>query len=119
MLWPKSCRLSGLRGVVAELLEQEPGGEDVDAHRGQAVLGIAGDRLGIRRLLLEADDPAVVVDLHHAELRAPRRPATRRAPTVRSALFSQVELDHRPVVHLVDVIAGQDDTYSGRSFSSA
>ena len=26
------------RGVQAELLEQEPGGEDVNAHRGQGVL---------------------------------------------------------------------------------
>ena len=40
-------------GVAAELLEQEPGREDVDPHRGQAVLRVAGDRLRLGRLLLE------------------------------------------------------------------
>ena len=56
------------RGVEAQLLEQEPGGEDVDAHRGEDVLVVAGDGLGHGRLFLEADDPLMIVDFDDAEV---------------------------------------------------
>ena len=51
---PKSWLAAVPRGVEAKLLEEEAGGEDVNAHRGQGVVRIAGNRLGLRRLLLEA-----------------------------------------------------------------
>ena len=76
------------RGVAAELLEEEPGGEDVDAHRGQAVVRVAGDRLRLGRLLLEADDAAARCRPASRRTAGSPRPATRSAPIVTSASFS-------------------------------
>ena len=65
------------RGVQAELLEEEAGGKDVNPHRGQGMVRVAGHRLGLLRLLLEAEHAVLRVDLHDAELLRPRgdRPA--------------------------------------------
>jgi hypothetical protein len=55
-------------GVPLELLEQEVGGEAVDAHRGQGQRGVGwiGGRIG--HLFAEAADAARPIDLHRAEL---------------------------------------------------
>ena len=49
-------RAIGQRRVFAQLVEQKVGVEHVNAHRRQAVLRIAGNRLRLGRLFLEADD---------------------------------------------------------------
>ena len=56
------------RGVQAQLLEQKAGREDVDPHRGQDVLLVAGNGLGHGGLFLETDDPSVGLGLHDAEV---------------------------------------------------
>ena len=97
MSLPKSWRLPRRVASQAKLLEEEAGGEDVDAHRGQAVLlGSPGIGFGDGRLLLEADDPVVRVDLHHAELPGRLGQADRNAPMVRSALLSMWKSTSRP-----------------------
>src|SRR5690606_24981081 len=57
---PEVVGAAAPRSVDAQLLEQEPGVEDVNAHRRQAVLVVAGDRLGVGRLFFKTDDPALV-----------------------------------------------------------
>ena len=99
-------------GVAAQLLEQKPGGEDVDAHRGQAVPLVARDRLGSLRLLLETDDPILRIHLHHAELLS-RLAIDPQGSDRQVRIDALVVLDHRAVVHLVDVVAGQNDDVAG------
>ena len=94
--------------VAAEFVEHQTGREDVDPHRGQAVLIVAGDGLGRRRLFDEADDAVLRVDLHHAEgLGFFGTDAERSDGEV--GPFFDVRFDEPLVVHLVDVVAGQDD----------
>ena len=62
-----SCRLSSVGGVLAQGVHQHVGAEHVVAHGGQGLVGVAGPRGGIGRLLQEglhlvpvpadADDP--------------------------------------------------------------
>jgi len=49
------------------LLEEELRVEDVDAHRGQRTVGLAGDVRRVLRLLDEVDDTPGVIDPHDAE----------------------------------------------------
>ena len=70
---------------------------------------IAGDGLGLRRLLLETDHPAVGVDLHDAELAGRRLHADRQRADGQVGAAFDVAIDQLGVVHLVDVVAGQDD----------
>ena len=100
-------------GVAAQEVEQELGLEDVDAHRGQRHLRVAGNAGRIGRLLEEGDDAVVVVDMHHAE--APRLLARHLEAAdgdVGAAL--DVLLQHQLVVHPVDVVAGEDDDVARR-----
>lgn len=55
-------------GVAVEFLEQQAGGENIVAHRGEAHIGIAGHGGRVGRLLVEAGDAAVVAALDDAEL---------------------------------------------------
>ena len=97
----------GPRGVQAKLLEEKAGVEDVNAHRRQGMLRIARDRLRMGRLLLEAQQPVVAVDLHHAELRG-RFEVRAEGADRQVGMRLDVPLDELHVVHLVDVVAGQD-----------
>ena len=62
----------------------------------------------MRRLLLEAHHAAVGVDLHHAELPGRRLHAHRQRADRQVGAALDVALDQLGVVHLVDVIAGQN-----------
>ena len=78
--------------------------EDVDAHRREDLLA----RRQVLRLLEEAGDAILVVDLQHAEAaRFFRRDLDHRQRRAGAALL--VEAQHLRVVHLVDVIARQHD----------
>ena len=101
--------VAGLDGRgPAELLEQRAGLEDVDAHRGEAAVGVARNAERVLRLFIEATDPALFIDPHHAEMPAfgnRHGYASKRAIGVRPAVF----LEEQRIVHLVDVIAGEDE----------
>ena len=98
----------GVGGVAAELLEQECGVEHVDAHAGERHGRLARHGRRILRLFDERADVVVVVDMHdaegggfaHRDLEASHRHV---------GVLLDVLHQHRLVVHLVDVIAGQDD----------
>ncbi len=75
-------------------------GEDVDAHRGEVALGLLG-------LLLPLDDPVVLVEREDPH---PRRLGQRHAPDGDRDVgaVAAVGRHERLVVHLVDVVAGED-----------
>ena len=86
--------------ILDQELAQSGPGEDVDAHGSQGAAGMCG-------LLLEVDDVVVVIGDHDAE--AARllhgdghdRDGRRRA-------FFLVAVKHLVVVHLVNMVAGED-----------
>ena len=97
-----------LLGVPHQLPDQDVGVEDVDPHRAEAEAGVPGGRRRDLGLLLEAHDAAVLVHLEDAEARdslrgdLDGRDRELRAP-------GDVDVEHLAVVHLVDVVARQDD----------
>ncbi len=93
--------------VMAELTDQILGVEDVDAHVDQAVVGIAGNRLGVGGLFLEADHAPVVVDLEDAELVGALL-RHHRGTQSQAACVLPVAGQQVAVVHLVDVVARKD-----------
>ena len=107
MSWPKSC-VVGRSASASSALHEHLGVEDVDAHGGEGEIRRAGNRARRRGLLLEAGDALLLVDGDDAEARAvadrhfDRGEGDRGVPLL-------VEAEHAGVVHLVDVIAGQDD----------
>ena len=56
MSLPKSCDELGIGGVALELLDEELGLEDIDAHAAQRLVGLAGHRRRVSRLLQEGED---------------------------------------------------------------
>ena len=85
----------------------------IDASDRSGSPGMAG---GSARLLQEAGDPPGVVDRHDAELPG-LRPGHRQAGDGQVGPVVAVEVDHPRVVHLVDVVAGQDHVSRGAAFS--
>ena len=75
--------------------------EDVDAHRGEVALGLLG-------LLLPVDDPVLVVEREDAH---PRRLGERHPADGdrHVGAVAAVGGHERLVVHLVDVVAGEDE----------
>ncbi len=71
--------------IALKLLEQEPGVENVDAHRGQRPPGIARHGRRVLRLLDELDDTACFVHTHHAEPSRASLMGTSMQATVMSA----------------------------------
>ena len=72
----------------------------------------SGDRLRVTRLFLKANHSALLVDLHHAEL--PRRLFRHpQGADGQIGIRVLVVLDHRTVIHLVDVVAGQNHNAFG------
>jgi hypothetical protein len=100
-------------GVVHDLLHQLPGGEEVVAHRGEAAGGVAGDGLGgVAGLLHEADHPPLAVNLDDAELLGlfhPHRDGRHR----QVGLVVDVEVEHLPHVHAVDVVGAEHEGVLG------
>ena len=105
MSLPKSWRGRVAR-VVLERRHQHLDVEDVDAHRGQAP-GWPGGRC--LRLLEEAGQPILLVDLQDAEAAGFLRRDSRCTAERRAGAALAVEAQHLRVVHLVDVVAGQHD----------
>ena len=94
--------------VFLERRNQRLGLEHVDAHGRQARVGRAGHRRRLARLLVEADHPVLIVHRQDPEpVGVGNRDLQRRQGRRRLPL--DVELEHPGVVHLVDVVARQDD----------
>ena len=101
------------RRIFLERAFQHVGAEDVNAHRRERRVGRA--RRGRRplRLLLEADHPIGFVDADDAEARRIRDRHLDGGNRRLGALLL-MEPQHLRVVHLVDVVAGQDDDVARR-----
>ena len=99
--------------VLAEPFKKKLRPENVNPHRREAVVGLVRKFLRNDRFLREADDPVGFVHLQHAK--PPGRDAGRdfqRADGQIRAAF-QVGLKHFRVVHLVNVVPGQDQHVLG------
>jgi hypothetical protein len=81
--------------------------KDIDAHAAQRHVGIARHRRRIGRFLDEVGDPAAFIDRHDAE--AAGR-LTRHFDAGDRAFGTALDVvnQHDGVVHLVDVIAGEN-----------
>ncbi len=99
----------GLAGSVPdEFLEENACVEDVDAHRGIASIVLSRNRDGLFRLFLKPLHPSALSDVHNAQLPAVLfRPLHDPDREVRS--FPNVEFEHPGIVHLVDVVSGEDE----------
>ena len=93
-------------GVATQFVEQEFGVEHVDAHRGQRHVRLVRHRRRMGRLLDKGQDLVVGVDMHHAEARSLLARHFEAADGDVGALLHML-LQHLLIVHLVDVIAGQ------------
>jgi hypothetical protein len=101
-------------GVFLEQLVKVGRVEDVDAHARQRHLGVAGHGGRVGGLLDELGDVAGVVDGHHAKgvgVAAGHLDAAHG--DLAAALH--VVAQHHPVVHLVHMVAGQDQDVLGRA----
>src|SRR6266571_3131352 len=91
---------------------QDRGPEQVNAHRAERARRIARHGRGVGGLLVPADDPRVVVHGHDAEVRG-------FSQRILNGAYHHVglrlleEAVHFLVVHLVDVVAGQDQDELG------
>ena len=113
MSLPKSWPLASfLRGVLEEQLVHHVGVEDVDPHRRQGQLGMVGHGGRVGGLLDEAGDPPAAVDPHHAEPLG-LGPRHGQAGDRQVGPVVAVGVDHPRIVHLVDMIARQDDRVAG------
>ena len=108
MFLPKSWLEFGVGRVALQQIGQKVGIEHVDAHARQRRVGLAQHGRRILRLLEERDDAVAVVDMHHAES-GRLHPRHLDAADGHIGVLLDVLLQHLFVVHLVDVIAGQDD----------
>ncbi len=92
--------------VAAQLLHQEARLEHVDAHRGEREIRIVGNARRVLRLFDEVDDAVAAVDMHHAEAGSLH---ARHLEAADGDIGAGVHMlaQHDLVVHLVDVVAGQ------------
>ena len=104
------AEITGRRGVgriAAQQIEQKRGFEHVDAHAGERPLRMTGDTRWIGRLLEKVHDTVVGIHLHHAEFgRVLARHFEHADRDV--GILIDVLLEHELVIHLVDMVAGQD-----------
>ena len=99
----------GVLGIGDESLQQNFGVEDVNAHRGVHAVGVEGRAEGGGGgFFLEAQDLARGSDLDDAELLRLFRRTGQRGQRDLGILLLVVG-EHTAVVHLVDVVAGEDD----------
>ena len=98
----------GILRILQQHRNEDVGIEDIDAHRGRNLCRIVGRaQISLLRLFLEADDPAVAIDLDHSKMTALCRvhqDGRHRHIGARLVML----LQHEPVIHLVDVIAGKN-----------
>ena len=105
--------LAGLLfGVLDDLLHQGPRPEDVDPHGGQGIVGHAGHPRGPGGLLQKILHRALGVHLEDAEGTG-LLPGHRHRGHGHVGVAGEMEIQHLPVVHLIDVVAGEDQDLLG------
>ena len=103
----------GVFGVLDELGQEDVGVEDVDAHGDVDHVGVEGGAdAGFFGLLLEAGDLAVAGDFDDTEGGDLVGRDGQGGEGDVGAGFAML-LEHEGVVHLVDVVAGEDDDVLG------
>ena len=114
MLWPKSCFESGVLGVGDQRLQQHLGIEDVNAHRGVHGVGIEG-RAEAGRAPASPGSPCISPFLRHLDHAEPRHLVGRNGQRGQRdfGVGLLVVVQHAAVVHLVDVVAAEDDHVLG------
>jgi hypothetical protein len=102
-------------GVAVELFHQTLGVEHVNAHADQCPIRLTRHGRWTRRLFLESDDAAPVVNGHHTKLAGfldgHFNASHRDISTACNVLFQQ-----HTVVHFVDVVAAQNHHIFGAGF---
>ena len=117
MSLPKSWLLSGRVASMHNCSNRNLAREDVYAHRGEDVLRVAGDRLADSRLFLETRQSDYSrLGLDDAKVASTRKRRPRRAADRQVGIVVPVKIDQAQVVHLVDVVAGQNDHILGPLF---
>ena len=107
MFLPKSCAGRLVGGILGQQFLEQARVEDVDAHRGEdRCRAGAGSVSGVGGLLGELGDAVPLGGGEHAEVARLARRHLHHAHGDVGALLHVVG-DHRTVVHLVDVIAGE------------
>ena len=98
--------------VAHEGIEQVIGVKDVNAHRAQRFVGVARHGRGIGRFFDKPNNLARLVDCHHAE---PLGIVSRHLDAGDGAFGAACDVlgKHDRVVHLVDMVAGEDDHILG------
>ena len=97
----------GVFGILDQQGAQEIPVEDIDAHRSQGMIRIAGDRGRVFRLFQKGQDAPGLVDIHHAKGGGFH---ARHGQAADGHIRAGIDMlaQHDLVIHLVDVIARQD-----------
>ena len=103
---------AGCRGVASQLIQQEAGAKYVNAHRDQRGIGFVWHARRIGGFFQEFDDATTFVNRHHAEA-ARRFAGYFQAGNRHIGGLVAMLLQHQLVVHLVDMVARQDDHIFG------
>ena len=98
--------------ILLKEFGQQAHGKHVDAHGGEGAFGIAGDASRVFRLLMEGHDPVAIIHRHHTE-RAGLLETDRQTRDGHFGAGVVVALQHRGIVHPVDVISGQNQDVLG------
>ena len=102
----------GIVAVADHLLEEEACIEDIDPHADQGAIWLAGNGFGILGLLGEAGDAPVLAHADDAEI-AGLLARHLDAGHGQVGLFGDVEGQQAAIVHLVDMVAGEDEDIFG------
>ena len=107
--------VAGMRvgGIADQLFVKKRRVEDVDAHACQRHVREPRSRLGLRGLFVEANDVRCRIDGHHAILRRGRE-RNLDAANRDVGLATDVLGEELRIVHLVDVIAGENQNVPRR-----
>src|SRR5271166_3383305 len=103
----------GILGIGEEDGDEELGIKNVDAHGGVAMSSFVRRLLGLGGLLLEADDAPVLVGFDDPELLGGLGDGDTDGGDSDVGGGVDVLLEHAGIVHLVDVIAGEDEDELG------
>ena len=103
-------------GISRKLLEQELGIEHIDAHAGQRPARIAGQRGRMHGFFNKGDDAVRGVDAHHTETAGLGQGDLDAGDRHVGAPFDVLG-QHDRIVHLVDMIAGQDQHVTRRGLA--
>ena len=98
--------------ILVQELHQTIHREHVDAHRGERVIGIARNGRRRLRLLVKGHDPVVLIRGHHAEGSCLVE-TDRQAGNGHIGSRVAVALQHRGIVHPVDVISRENQRVLG------